>query len=147
MRFYLAARYSRIDELNQYADDLRTLGHVVDVRWLLGQHQVHDGALEVENASDDMPDVARLFAQDDLEDIRAADIFVAFTEAPRSNLNTRGGRHAEHGYALALGKRMCVIGPRENVFYCVDEVERYWSWDQFLDAVKYSRGFSSEVLP
>ena len=54
-RFYLAARYSRIYELNSYADELRELGHVVAVRWLLGEHQIHDGALEVEAAEDDMP--------------------------------------------------------------------------------------------
>ena len=44
MRIYLAARYSRLDELNLYAQDLRSVGHTVDAKWLSGSHQLHEGA-------------------------------------------------------------------------------------------------------
>ena len=50
---------------------------------------------------------------------------------PRAPLSTRGGRHAEFGIALALGKRVIVIGPRENVFHALPAVERYESWAAF----------------
>ena len=131
MLAYLAGRYSRIDELNCYAMELRSRGHRVEARWLLGNNQVHDGALAVEAAEDDVPDMGRLFAQDDLADVQAADLVICFTEPPRS-IHSRGGRHVEFGLALALRKRIVVIGPRENVFYCL--VERYWTWSDFMAA-------------
>lgn len=131
MKFYLAARYSRIDELNVYANDLRLIGHTVDARWLLGEQQVHVGAREVEAATDDIPAaIGRLFAADDIEDINAADVFVCFTERPDA-LIPRGGRHVEFGYALALRKTIVSIGPRENIFHCLPEVWCYRTWAEF----------------
>ena len=127
MRIYLAARYSRREELCRYAEELREVGHIVDARWLLGEHQVHDGALEVEAAEDDVPDEDVLFAREDIEDIDRADVVICFTEKPRSN-SSRGGRHVEFGYALAMGKPIVVIGPRENVFYTLPQVEQYGNW-------------------
>ena len=43
MLIYLAARYSRLEELQGYAVDLRAIGHRVEARWLLGDHQIHEG--------------------------------------------------------------------------------------------------------
>ena len=37
MKIYLAARYSRIEELNVYAQELRDMGYEVTSRWLLGR--------------------------------------------------------------------------------------------------------------
>lgn len=125
---YLAARYTRLEEMNGYAEDLRRqLGYRVEARWLKGEHQVHDGALAVESATDDIPDVGRLFAEDDLADLLAARIVICFTEPPRSN-NSRGGRHVGFGIALTAGKRIFVVGPRENVFYCLPSVRRFDDW-------------------
>lgn len=45
---------------------------------------------------------------------------------------SRGGRHVEFGMALALAKRCIVIGPRENVFHLLPQVEQYDSWEQYL---------------
>jgi hypothetical protein len=44
-RVYLAARYSRREELCRYADDLRAIGHTITSRWLDGNHQVDDRGL------------------------------------------------------------------------------------------------------
>ncbi len=115
MRIYLAARYSRREELNIYAEPLRALGYTVDARWLLGVHQ----------AADDDETRWAEFAQDDIEDLVASDIVVSFTEPPRSAGGNRGGRHVEHGMALALGKTVCVVGPAENVFHAVPQVRRF----------------------
>ena len=46
----------------------------------------------------------------------AADAVIVFTEMPNSVLAT-GGSHVEFGLALAQGKRVIVVGPRENVFH------------------------------
>jgi len=134
MKIYLAARYDRREELCHYADKLRGEGYTVDCRWLNGSHQLHPGAEKVEAAEDTMPMEAGAFAQDDIEDLRNADILIFFSERPSAN-SKRGGCHVEFGIALALGHRLIVVGARENVFHCLPDVEQYHCFDDCLEAL------------
>ncbi len=130
MKIYLAARYSRRQELCAVRAILRSAGHVVTSRWLDGDHQVSDRGL-----SEQAEEAARVrFAVEDWEDLLAADCCVSFTEAPRTEL-TRGGRHVEFGAALALGKRCLVVGHRENVFHCLPQVEFHHSIVECIRAI------------
>ena len=140
MRIYLAARYTRRLELCGYREQLRVLGFTVDARWLNGSHQLDDqgrpigetGEFLFESGSPQAPDHLRQkFAIDDRDDVLAADRLIAFTEQPRSG-NSRGGRHVELGIALGAGIPVSVVGPRENVFTWLPEVEHYDTWDGFL---------------
>lgn len=108
MKFYLASRYGRRLELRAYAERLRAIGHEVTSRWLGGEHEAFDASPTREQMMD--------WSEDDIADIRDADVFVAFTEHPDSPFG-RGGRHVEAGHAMALGKEICVVGPVENIFY------------------------------
>lgn len=47
-------------------------------------------------------------------------------------MTSRGERHVEFGIALASGKKCVVIGPAENVFYCLEGVERFDTWNEAL---------------
>lgn len=134
MKYYIAGRYDRREELAGYAEELREKGHTVDCRWLLGLHQIHAHAKKVD--IDNHPEhgvtiEARPFAQDDFEDVRASDTIVFFSEPPEA-YSKRGGRHVEFGMALAWGKKLVVIGRRENVFHCLPQVQRYDTWIDFL---------------
>ena len=122
MKIYLAARYSRRDELCGYKRELEAMGHEVTARWLFGDHQVSDADL---NAG--LPDVRIRFAREDWADLMGAGCCISFTEAPRSS-NSRGGRHVEFGAALAMGKQCIVVGPRENVFHCLPDVIHFETW-------------------
>ena len=132
MLIYLAARYSRLEELNTYAEDLRAVGHRVEARWLLGDHQIHEGTDKVEAATVSVPVEGRAFALDDYEDVVKADALIAFSEEPRAAKASRGGRHVEFGMALAWGKKVIVVGPRENVFHTLPQVEHFWHWADAL---------------
>lgn len=125
MKVYLAARYTRKDEMREYADRLQRANHHVTSRWVEVKHNVEDIDRERERAS--------RYASEDSEDLTAADAVVVFTEPPRKEL-TRGGRHVEFGMALALQKRLFVVGPPENVFYALPQVEVYSTWDQLFDS-------------
>lgn len=129
MRIYLAARYSRINELNGYADKLRELGHVITSRWLDGDHQIDDKGLSCEA---DRPTRER-FALEDIADLSDAELVITFTETPRSS-NSRGGRHVEFGYALGLGIVVAVVGPRENVFHCLPRCSVFETFDELLSS-------------
>lgn len=116
-QIYLAARYSRFPEMQQHRAKLEALGYEVTSRWINGDHQMpEEGSPQAKHAE-------RIrFATEDRDDLAAADIVIAFAEEPRKT-TTRGGRHVELGMALALGKRVIGVSWRENVFFCLPEVE------------------------
>jgi hypothetical protein len=128
MKVYLAARYSRIAEMRTYRAQLERVGHVVTSRWVDGKH-------EAENREAHSVQLAG-FAQEDCDDVKAADCVISFTEAPRGG-HSRGGRHVEHGMALAWNKRVVVIGHRENVFHSMPQVEFFETWrDAYCHLIK-----------
>lgn len=118
MNIYLAARYSRHPEMQIIAKDLMLRGHTITSRWIWGEHAAHDSAL-LDPANRHQ---SALFAQDDMEDLAAAECFVSFSDG---GTGSRGGKHAEFGMALALGKRLVIIGGAEHVFHCLPQVEHY----------------------
>src|SRR6266702_6113809 len=61
----------------------------------------------------------------DLAQIDEADLVVTLTENPRARRPkyTTGGRHVECGYALGKGRPLVVVGPKENVFHYLPNVE------------------------
>lgn len=139
--YYLAARYTRRLELVGYRAVLESLGHKVPARWLNGSHQLDNqgrpigetGELLFENGSADADHYRQKFAQDDYDDVLTADVLIAFTEQPRPG-HSRGGRHVELGIALGRGIPVVVVGPRENVFCWLPQVEHYDTWPDFLAA-------------
>lgn len=139
---YLAARYSRREELCGYRADLQALGFRVPARWLNGSHQLDDsgrpigetGELMFENGDAAADHFRAKFARDDFEDVVTASLLVAFTEVPRSGDAGagRGGRHVELGIALGLRIPVVVVGPRENVFCWLPQVRQFGTWVDFL---------------
>lgn len=148
LKIYLAARYSRREELCGYRDLLDREGMFVTSRWLDGDHQISDtGAPIGDNGTaliegDDGSTSARAvalrakFAAEDLADVMGCDLLIAFTEPPRSNAS-RGGRHVELGLALGRKKVVFVVGPRENIFCWLPEVEQFADFASCLRALRY----------
>lgn len=133
-RIYLAGRFSRKNELAEYASELENrYGHIVTSRWLTG---AHDASSERELTDYDLG----LFAVEDLDDIRDATMFVLFTESPDAGY-TSGGRMVELGYALSAYDEIAIviIGPNENVFTRL-ALERFDTWDEFIE----SKGWRNE---
>jgi hypothetical protein len=116
MKLYLAAQFSRREEIQAYAKSLIDLGYEVTSRWLFGTH----GTVDTNKTKDAPlhPDPNRvLCAAEDEVDIDRADIFVQFTELPYYGYPGTGGRHYEMGYARGHNKQLYFVGPYENVFH------------------------------
>jgi nucleoside 2-deoxyribosyltransferase len=111
VKLYLAALYSRRDEMEICADYLKNCGFEITSSWVYGAEE-NEGRTREQNAIMD------------LEDVDKADIVLSFTH-PRGTLTTGGGRHVEFGYAHAKGKQQVLIGERENVFHYLPNVEVY----------------------
>ena len=109
---YLAARYSRAAEMRGVRDVLEASGHEVVSSWIDAP-----AAMSPAQRAD--------LAASALEEIRFCDVLISFTGGSDGE---RGGRHAEFGAALVLGKRLVVAGPREHVFHDLPQVEWYLDW-------------------
>lgn len=131
-KIYLAARYSRREELCTYRDELEDMGHTVTSRWLkpnpAGEEKEAVGELPIYDQ--------QLLACYNLTDIIKADIFLAFTEEPTFE-HVRGTRHTEFGFALALDKMCIIVGPIENIIYSLEKVQQYPTWPTAREALRY----------
>lgn len=148
MKLYLAARFGRMEELRQCRDRLSAIGIGVTSRWLNGGHGIV-GPQGQTSANGDAGDSSETYAQmrarfaiEDLEDIDIADGIVAFTEPddPAITGRQRGGRHVELGFAFGLNNNKArirdvdifVVGPRENVFCWLPEVQQFDTFDDLM---------------
>lgn len=121
MWIYLAARYSRREELFPYAQELEEAGHEVCSTWISGAHELPD------EGSPAFWTRAWSVALQDFQDLELAEALICFTEAPRSH-QSRGGRHVEFGVALGQGKPVTVVGPLENIFHALPQVRQFTQW-------------------
>lgn len=124
-KIYLAARWSRREELEALIPSLVGAGYDVTSRWITDpQHRMAD-----------QPDAQAFnaeLARHDVADVQKADALIFF--APRG---TRGGSDVEFGMALALRKRLFWVGERSHVFSFLPSVEVYETWPELL---AYLRG-------
>ena len=129
MKIYLAAQFSRKEEMCGYADALRAIGHEVTSRWL-GQHD--ELPYEELTAAG-----CKRCAEHDVTDVKASDCVISFMEPVGIPNTSRGGRHVEFGLALALEKRLYLVGTPENVFHWYDGVIYFPVWEDCL--IHYKR--------
>lgn len=120
MKYYLAARYDRKDEMMKKANELNSYeGFECTASWVYGGEEGKTWEY-IHNL--------------DLGDVRESDTLILFTE-PYGSLNRGGGRFVEFGYALALGIKCIVIGEYEMVFCHGPEVQVFPDWGTFLHHV------------
>jgi nucleoside 2-deoxyribosyltransferase len=67
----------------------------------------------------------------DLDDIDRADALVLMT-MPVGTMFSSGGRMVELGYAIGTGKRIFILGPRENIFCHLPRVIQCETVDDLL---------------
>jgi nucleoside 2-deoxyribosyltransferase len=130
VRIYLAARFDRYPEMRDVRRVLHAWGHEVTARWI----DLHGGGQTVAETTptlDADPYRTRRLAQEDVEDIEAADLVIVFTSPVPT---TTGGHHVELGLALGLGKRLAVCGPRTNVFHTLPQVVHFATWGELEQA-------------
>lgn len=166
MRIYLAARYSRRDELKGVAEVLRQRGHVITSRWL-----ETDWVSRPDSSTAAPPEYREKYAVIDAQDVAVAELVVSFTEPPAGKCldcdglgvvfwpsedggsppmqcpkchgvgridSGRGGRHVEFGLALGLGKRVIVIGHQENLFHHLPQVEFFHGLPAALQSIGWA---------
>lgn len=119
-RIYLAGPFTSRDELRTVRDRLVADGHTVTSGWLAWADE-----------ADGTHDRLSGRAMDDLDDVTAADTLIMRTGVPTDSGH---GWHTEFGYAAALGKRLVVVGPRENIFHHLPAVRVYPDWDALYAA-------------
>ena len=125
---YIAARFSRRPEANELAHWLQARGHRITSRWVKPET---DHVLPTGMSQQAADSERERFAREDVSDILDCTRMISLMEEPRSN--GRGGRHVEFGIALALGRKLTIIGPRETVFHHLPEVEHFATIEEFRE--------------
>lgn len=120
MKIYIAARYQRREEMLLVAKALDRLGHTVVSRWING----HTSS-PAKNA------------QEDLDDIRRADAMILFSDREPT---TSGGCHVETGVALAIGKPLAIVGPRENIFHHLPQIHVSMDLEEAVESLRIRPG-------
>lgn len=123
MKIYLSSAFSNQSDMRLIRDVIHKTSHRVISSWLDVVRSCVVVA-QIQQASECLAN----YALNDRIDIADADVFVMFTGEP----STYGGRHTEFGYALALGKRCVIIGPRENLFHATIDVTQLNDIPQLL---------------
>jgi hypothetical protein len=122
---YIAGQYARRDELRIYQHSFLGRNIHVTSRWLMEDAALNHSLTEFD------PEWKRLTALKDYWDIQRADTLIFFAEEPEQQPR-RGGRHVEFGMALALGKKVLVVGGEENIFHYMPQVKHYSSFEQLI---------------
>lgn len=123
---YLAASFSRKEELSGYRERFEKMGIRVTSTWLDEPVPSH------EHIGEQSFDYNRVQAEQDLIDIRDADVLILFSNG--LNSATRGGgRFFEMGYAAAYGCPIIVVGEREIIFQFLPSVEVVETVEQALN--------------
>jgi nucleoside 2-deoxyribosyltransferase len=121
MNFYIAAHDQ--DAANELASELLSRwGHNTTSRWLskpFGPTAGHS------------PDECHQIAQDDHDDIAAADALVVIASPHR----VPGGKFVEVGIALGLGKKVYLVGRRENMLMWLPAIKQFDSADLFIEGL------------
>lgn len=119
MRIYLAAAWSRKDEMNGIAQELNRIpGVYVDSRWLSEEASEYGGQPILE--------VRRNRAQIDVSDVSDADVLVRLTDDLSAKMIpsclATGARMFEMGLAYSLGKKIVVVGGYQPIFDYLPEI-------------------------
>ena len=126
MNFYIAASYPLKIQACFLAGKIRENGHKIASTW-------HD---DWEQLIDD-PEKWGEDCIRDFSGVRDCNHFVQLTGDNQS----KGGRHTELGIALALGKRISLIGPNEQVFHRHPSITHYARVRDFIERLPTAKLF------
>lgn len=131
MKLYLAGAWSRKAEIAAIAEELNKIpGIIVDARWLFEEVPVeYNEAFRRERA------------RMDVEDVRAADILVRFTDdltkpTVPSGLAT-GARMFEMGLAYQMNKPIIVVGGHQPIFDYLPEIQHLLNVNRLKVVLKH----------
>jgi nucleoside 2-deoxyribosyltransferase len=123
MKIYLAAMYQWMDKMKIEREKYRAAGFEITADWIESD-EVNQARSHNENATLD------------LAGIDNADVFVLYT-LPVGTMFSSGGRMTELGYAIALNKRIIIVGERENVFCHLDNIVEFSTTEDVIAHLLY----------
>jgi hypothetical protein len=121
MRVYLSARFERQNEMQLYSEQLRAEGIEVLSAWT-----------EIDSPSSNNfngigTQRRALFAMMNLQQLVGSHVLVVFSDAG-GKADRLGEKHVDLGVALALGKRLLLVGAAENSYHDLPDVEQFATW-------------------
>jgi nucleoside 2-deoxyribosyltransferase len=107
MKVYIAAPWVRRPEAIEAGKRFKAAGHILTCNWF--HHETDGDPLDSTGVTCN-PDSIRFQANEDIADVRRADVLVVL------NLQKSEGKAVETGIAIAAGIPVISVGPRANIF-------------------------------
>ena len=132
---YLAAAWSRRDEIKQIAENISKLGYKITSRWL---DQENFGATALMN-NEEKEARLRMHAIMDVTDVLRADTIVRFSDAEQmkqplvDSKLLSGARNFEMGLAYGANKTMIVVGGHQNIFDRLPNIHHVHNVSELMD--------------
>ena len=130
MVVYLAASWSRKDEIRLIADELNVFPNlVVKARWLFEvPPKIYDDEFR------------RQRAEMDVEDVQYADVLIRFSDDLNREMVpaylATGARMFEMGFAYAQGKQIIVVGGHQPIFDYLSNIKHVSSVEELKEFLK-----------
>lgn len=117
MKFYIASRFDKKKEIKNVMQFLQNRGHTVTTDWT--KHKPIKPYSEHQ-------EIAKDYAIEDMEGVKNCDIFILLSDEAGT------GIYIELGVALALGKKIFVVGPHDDrsMFFFHPQVARRTTIDE-----------------
>lgn len=131
MNVYLAARFAARPQMREYAAQLTALGFRVTAHWIWVEGDPTESVVA--------PAERTAAALQDVGDLMASHMVIAFDGDPADPNTERGGRHVEFGMAVGFGKTLVYVGERRHVFHYLPSVLHYPTWADLLAQLSLSK--------
>jgi len=123
MRIYVASYYDTKERIKPFVAKLKDIGHVITSSWTEEPHETDEDVGLTDG-------LRKYYAWRDLEEVEDAELLLLDT----FDVNPRGGREFEAGYAFGLGLEVWLIGPERSIFHKYLRV-RFESWPEAIRAL------------
>jgi len=127
VRIYVASYYDTKERIKPFVTQLKDIGHVITSTWTEEPHETDSDAALTDG-------LRKYYAWRDLEEIDDAELLLLDT----FDVNPRGGREFEAGYALALGLEVWLVGPERSIFHKYLRV-RFETWPEAIRALSQDK--------
>jgi nucleoside 2-deoxyribosyltransferase len=125
LKVYVAARYGRKEEARKISTALESYGFHVVSTWT---KEEYPPSITLDELN---PETLREIANKDIEEIRSCDALVLLSDGQKTGV-PRGGKHVEFGIAMALRKKIYVLGEAENIFQYTESASVVQDFDILL---------------
>lgn len=138
MKIFLASVFAERGAMRVWRELIENQGHKVTSHWIDSPFKSDDDATPIELS---------IAAEQNVHDIEDCDYFVLDSRLFVQNIYGHGGRHIDFGIALALKKKICLIGTPESPYHLLPPITHHETIISFLKELREENNPAPTIRP